>query len=222
MSSVKPKALIYENLAEIAQALGHAHRLELLEHVAQGPKSVETLAARAGLTLANASRHLQILRRARLVEAERAGKQVFYRLAGEAEVVGLIKALGVVGERNNAEIDRVKADYFANRDAMEAISRPELLARLEAGLVTVLDVRPEDEFAAGHLPQAINLPLGDLERRLGDLPPGREVIAYCRGPWCVLSFEAVALLRAHGIVARRLEDGLPEWRAAGLDVISDP
>lgn len=218
MSSTKPKAVIYENLAEMAQALGHAHRLELLEHIAQGPRSVEELSVRAGLTFANASRHLQILRRARLVEGKRVGKQVFYRLSGEAEVVALMKALGALGERNIAEIERVKTDYFRARDALEPISRAELLRRIEDGMVTVIDVRPEDEFAAGHLPQALNIQLRDIERRLTDLPADHEIIAYCRGPYCVLSFDAVAALRAKGIEARRLEDGYPEWKAAGLPV----
>ena len=216
MSSAGPKQAIYQSLAEVAQALGHPHRLELLEHLAQGERSVEELAARAHLSFANASRHLQILRRARLVETQRRGKHVLYRLAGDAEVVALTKALGRVGERNVAEIDRVMADYFRARDALEAVSRDDLVSRLHDGLVTLLDVRPEDEFAVGHLPGAINIPLAVLERRLGELPKDREVIAYCRGPYCVLSFEAVAALRVRGYLVRRLEDGYPEWKAAGL------
>ena len=220
MSSTGPKQAIYVNLAEVAQALGHAHRLELLEHLAQGIRSVEELSARAHLTFANTSRHLQILRRARLVETERSGKYVLYRLAGDAEVVTLIKALGRVGERNVAEIGRVVTDYFQARDALQAVSRDELVARLHDHLVTVLDVRPEDEFALGHLPGALNIPLAELERRLSELSKSREVIAYCRGPYCVLSFEAVAALRARGYRVRRLEDGYPEWKAAGLPVES--
>ncbi|RUU08308.1 ArsR family transcriptional regulator, partial [Mesorhizobium sp. M6A.T.Ca.TU.002.02.2.1] len=161
---------------------------------------------------------LQILRRARLVETERRGKHMLYSLAGDAEVVALIKALGRVGERNVAEIGRVMADYFRARDAMEPVSRDELVSRLHDGMVTVLDVRPEDEFAAGHLPGALNIPLAELERRLGELEADREVIAYCRGPYCVLSFEAVAALREQGYLARRLEDGYPEWKTAGLPV----
>jgi rhodanese-related sulfurtransferase len=218
MSSGGPKLAIYESLAEVAQALGHPHRLELLEHLAQGRRSVEALSTKTRLTFANTSRHLQILRRSRLVEAERRGKQVIYRLAGDAEVVGLMKALGHIGERNVAEIDRVKKDYFRARDALEAVSRNELVARLHQGLVTVLDVRPEDEFEVGHLPGALNIQLADLERRLDELPSDREVIAYCRGPYCVLSFEAVAALRTRGYLARRLEDGYPEWKAAGFPV----
>lgn len=218
MSSIGPKQAIYESLAELAQALGHPHRLELLEHLAQGVRSVEELSARAHLSFANTSRHLQILRRVRLVETERRGKHVLYSLAGDAEVVVLIKALGRVGERNVAEIDRVMADYFRARDALEPVSREDLVSRLHDGAVTVLDVRPEDEFAVGHLPGALNIPLAELERRLGELPADREVIAYCRGPYCVLSFEAVAALRKRGYLVRRLEDGYPEWKAAGLPV----
>lgn len=218
MSSTGPKQAIYNSLAEVAQALGHAHRLELLEHLAQGERSVEELSARASLTFANTSRHLQILRRARLVETERRGKQVFYRLAGDVEVVALMLALGRVGERNVAEVNRVMTDYFRARDALESVSREELVSRLQDGLVTVLDVRPEDEFALGHLPGALNIPLAELERRLGELPPDREVVAYCRGPYCVLSFEAVAALRERGYRVHRLEDGYPEWKAAGLPV----
>ncbi len=218
MSSTRPKQAIYEGLAEVAQALGHVHRLELLEHLAQGARTVEELSARTGLTFANTSRHLQILRRARLVETERRGKHILYSLASDAEVVTLIRALGLVGERNLAEIDRIKADYFHARDALEPISRQELLLRLQDSLAAVLDVRPEDEFAMGHIPGALNIPLGELERRLGELPANREIVAYCRGPYCVLSFEAVAALRARGYLVRRLEDGFPEWRAAGLPV----
>jgi rhodanese-related sulfurtransferase len=220
VSSTGPKQAIYEKLAEVAQALGHPHRLELLEHLAQGVRSVEELSARAHLTFANTSRHLQILRRARLVETERRGKHVLYRLAGDAEVVALVKALGRVGERNIAEIGRVVTNYFHARDALEPVSRDDLVARLRDDLVTVLDVRPEDEFALGHLPGALNIPLAELERRLGELPKSREVIAYCRGHYCILSFEAVAALRARGYRVRRLEDGYPEWKAAGLPVES--
>jgi rhodanese-related sulfurtransferase len=218
VSSTGPKQAIFASLAEVARALAHAHRLELLEHIAQGMRSVEELSARTKLSFANTSRHLQILRRARLVDTERRGKHVLYRLAGDAEVIELMRALGRVGERNVAEVSRVMNDYFHARDALEAVSRKELISRLRDGLVTVLDVRPEDEFALGHLPGALNIPLGNLEDRLGELRPDREVIAYCRGPYCVLSFEAVAALRARGYLVRRLEDGYPEWKAAGLPI----
>ncbi len=213
-----PKQTIYGYLAEVAQALGHAHRLELLEHLAQGERSVEELTARSELTFANTSRHLQILRRARLVNADRRGKRIIYSLAGANEVTGLIHALGRVGERNVAEIDRVMADYFRARDALEAVSREDLIARMQDGLVTILDVRPRDEFEAGHLPGALNIPLSELADRLAELPDAREVVAYCRGPWCVLSFEAVAALRERGLQSRRLEDGFPEWKAVGLPI----
>lgn len=220
MSSTGPKQAIFACLAEVAQALGHPHRLELLEHLAQGERSVDELSARAKLTFANTSRHLQILRRARLVETRRTGKHVIYRLAGESQVVDLMQSLGRVGERNVAEIERVMTEYFHACDALEPVARAELMSRLEAGLVTVLDVRPEDEFVRGHLPGALNIPFGELDRRLAELPAGREVVAYCRGPYCVLSFEAVAVLRARGYVIRRLEDGYPEWKAAGLPIES--
>jgi rhodanese-related sulfurtransferase len=221
LSSDNPKHAVYESLAEVAQALGHAHRLELLEAMAQGSRSVEDLANAAHLTVANTSRHLQLLRRARLVEAERQGKRVFYRLAGDAEVVGLLKALGLVGERNVAEIQGVMRDFFFQRDALEAVSREELVVRLRDDVVTVLDVRPDEEYALGHISGAINMPIDELEQRLAELPKDREIIAYCRGPYCVMSFEAVAALRAKGYRVRRLEDGFPEWRVAGLDVTVD-
>jgi ArsR family transcriptional regulator len=218
VSRTGPKQAIFAGLADVAQALGHPHRLELLEHIAQGARSVEELSARANLNFANASRHLQILRRARLVDTERRGKHVLYRLAGDTEVVELMRALGRVGERNVAEVNRIMIDYFRARDALEAVSRKDLVARLRDGLVTVLDVRPEDEFALGHLPGALNIPLGKLEHRLSELPTDRDIIAYCRGPYCVLSFEAVVALRARGYLVRRLEDGYPEWKAAGLPI----
>jgi len=222
MSSLGPKQHVFASLAAIAQALGHAHRLEMLEHLAQGERSVEDLADRAGITLANCSRHLQLLRRAGLVEGRREGKRVFYRLAGEDAVIGLLNALSRVGERNSAEIARVMASYFRARDELEPVSRTELLVRLRAGAAAVLDVRPEDEFQQGHLPGALNIPLAQLERRLAELPPDREIVAYCRGPWCVLSFEAVAALRQRGFQARRLEDGFPEWKVAGLPIGPGP
>lgn len=220
MSSLGPKQRVFASLAAIAQALGHAHRLELIEHLGQGERSVEGLAARANLTLANTSRHLQLLRRAALVERRRDGKRIYYRLADDDLVIGLLLALSRVGERNSAEIARVAASYFRARDELEPVSRDELLDRLRSGTATVLDVRPEDEFVHGHLPSALNVPLSELERRLAELPADQEIVAYCRGPWCVLSFEAVALLRQRGYRARRLKDGFPEWKVAGLPIES--
>lgn len=218
MSGRRPKQVIFESLAEIAQALGHPNRLELLESLAQGQRSVEELTAQSGMSFANTSRHLQILRRARLVETERRGKHVLYSLAGDAQVVALLSALGRVGERNIAEVSRVLDTYFNARDTMEAITREALAERLEAGLVTVLDVRCEDEFVQGHLPGARNIPFAELEKRLGELPKDAEIVAYCRGPYCIYAVEAVAALRAKGFSALRLEDGFPEWKAAGLVV----
>jgi len=213
-----PKLALFAQFATVAKSLAHAHRLELLEQLAQGERSVETLAHKAGLSLANASQHLQQMRRAGLLAARRDGKFVFYSLADDA-VLDLVSALRRIAERNVAEVQRVIRSYFDRRDDLEAVSREELLERSRAGMVTVLDVRPEDEFALGHLPGALNVPLRELEARLGEIDPTQEVVAYCRGPYCVLSYEAVAALRARGFKARRLEDGLPEWRAAGLPLV---
>jgi ArsR family transcriptional regulator len=215
--SIGPKQALYGEFALVARALGSPHRLEMIEPLAQGERGVEALAERVGLTVANASQHLQQLRRAGLVASRREGKFVLYRLADDA-VLGLTAALSGVAQRNLAEVDRIRRAYFAERDSMEPVSREDLLGRMRDGLVTVLDVRPADEFATGHLPGAVNIPLGELEQRLAELDPQQEVVAYCRGPWCVLSFEAVAALRARGFSVRRLEDGLPEWKASGLPV----
>ena len=216
MSSRGPKQAIFARLAEIAHALGHACRLELLEHLGQGERSVEDLSDRTRLSFANTSRHLQILRRARLAEGRREGKRVLYCLAGAEDVVPLLRALGRVGERNTAEVQQVLATYFRARDELEPVSREDLIQRLRDGLAIVIDVRPEDEFALGHLPGALSVPLAALVRRLAELPKDREIVAYCRGPYCVFSTEAVSTLRARGYRARRLEDGFPEWKAAGL------
>lgn len=216
-SSESPKRLIFRQLGAVAKAVAHEHRLELLEALAQGERSVEPLAARAGLSIANASQHLQLMRRSGLVAARRQGKFVYYRLSDEA-VLDLVASLARIGERHVAEVSRIVRDYFENRDAMDPVTRAELLARIRKGDVQVLDVRPEDEFALGHLPGAINIPLELLKRKLASLRPGVEIVAYCRGAYCILSFEAVAELRRKGFTARRLEDGLPEWRAAGLPV----
>ncbi|ANW02501.1 ArsR/SmtB family transcription factor [Bradyrhizobium icense] len=219
MSSQGPKQVLFAQFAAVAKTLGHAHRLELLEQLAQGERSVEVLAQKTGLSIANASQHLQHMRRAGLVASRRDGKFVYYQLADDS-VLDVLAALRVVAERNMAEVEQVVRSYFNERDALEAVSREELLQRSRAGAVTVLDVRPEDEFVLGHLPGAVNIPLRALEKRLSELDPANEIVAYCRGPYCVLSYEAVAALRARGFKARRLEDGLPEWRAAGLPVIS--
>jgi len=219
MSSQNPKHALFTQFALVAKTLGHADRLELLEHLAQGERSVEALARRVGLSVANTSQHLQQLRRAGLIVSRRDGKFVLYRLANEA-VVGLTGTLRRVAERNLADVDRIVRGYFAERDGLEPVTRQELLERARNGSVTVLDVRPDDEFAAGHIRGAVNLPLRELEERLAELDRGQEIIAYCRGAYCVLAYEAVATLRARGFKVRRLEEGLPEWRAAGLPVES--
>jgi len=215
--STTPRQALFAEFASVARALGHPHRLEILEHLAQGERGVEALAERTGLSVANASQHLQQLRRAGLVTARRDGKFMRYRLADDG-VLRLLAQLRHVAERNLAEVDRIVRGYFADRDSLEPVSPGELLGRVREGAVTVLDVRPADEFAMGHLPGAISVPPGQLEARLAELDPRQEIVAYCRGPYCVLSFEAVAALRARGFKAYRLEDGLPEWRAAGLPV----
>jgi rhodanese-related sulfurtransferase/DNA-binding transcriptional ArsR family regulator len=206
-----------EQFAEVAKALSHANKLELLELLAQGERSVEALANVAGLTVANTSRHLQQLRRAGLIAARKEGLYVFYRVAGD-DVIDLLRSLRRTGQRHISEVNNVVIGYFNDRDSLEAISRKELLKRSKDGLVTVLDVRPSEEYEMGHIPGALNIPINEIEQHLANLPKGQEIIAYCRGEYCVLAFEAVAALRKKGFTARRLEEGYPEWKAAGLPV----
>jgi len=224
MSSPNPKRALYAQFAAVAKALGHEHRLELLELVAQGERTVETLAERCGITIANTSQHLQQLRRAGLVSARRDGKFVRYALADDT-VLAAISGVHRVAERNVAEVNRILRSYFLRRDELEPVSRKELQQRMKKGLVTLLDVRPEDEFRLGHVVGAVSVPLSKLKSWLSRAGK-KEIIAYCRGPYCVMSFEAVAELRAKGFKARRLEDGFPEWKAAGLPVktglVTDP
>lgn len=217
MSSPDPKSALFTQFAAVAKAAAHPHRLALLEQLAQGERSVDVLASRVRVSIANASQHLQGMRRAGLVLARRDGKFVYYSLSGDA-VLDLVAAVRRIAERQSADVDRIVRSYFQDRDSLEPVGRAELLERMQAGVVTVLDVRPEDEYALGHLPGAVNIELRELEKRLADLDPDREIVAYCRGPYCVLSYEAVATLRARGFKIRRLEDGYPEWRAAGLPV----
>lgn len=219
MSTLGPKQALFAQFAAIAKTLGHAHRLELLEQLAQGERSVDVLANRTGLSIANASQHLQQMRHAGLVATRRDGKFIYYTLADDG-ILDVLTALRRIAERNVAEVERVVRSYFKARDELEPVSRKQLLKRLRAGEVTVLDVRPPDEFALGHLPRALNIPLRELKARLAELDFTQEIVAYCRGEYCVLAFEAVALLRARGFNIRRLEDGLPEWRAAGLPIIT--
>ncbi len=211
------KTYLLEQLAELARVLGHAHRLDLLEHISQGERAVERLAELTGLSVANTSAHLQQLRRGGFVNTRRDGKRVLYRL-GDGPVLPLLSALRYFAERNKAEVRKVVSDYFDNLDSLEPVSRQELISAMRDGDVTLLDVRPDEEFALGHLPGAVNIPLDELEKRLSELPKDAEIVAYCRGAYCVLSFEAVAALRSKGYRIRRLQDGFPEWKAAGLAV----
>ena len=199
---------------------GHEHRIELIEQLAQGPRSVEVLANRVGLNVANASQHLQQLRRAGLVSTQRDGKRVVYRLADdvEADIVSLVSALRHVAEHAVASMERIIAAYFRVRDEFEPVAATDLVTRLRDSRVMLLDVRLEDEYGLGHLPGALNIPLHQLKQRLSELPRELQIVAYCRGPYCVLSFEAVAALRAQGFNVRRLEEGFPEWKAAGLPI----
>ncbi|MFG1204606.1 metalloregulator ArsR/SmtB family transcription factor [Xanthobacter aminoxidans] len=217
--STDPKRALFAELATVARALGHEHRVELLEHLAQGERSVEALARLTGLSMANASQHLQQLRRAGLLEARRDGKFVLYRLADDG-IVQLMSVLRQTAERNIATVGALLARYFDGRDGLEPIGRADLVERAQAGLVTVIDVRPREEFDLGHVPGAVSIPLEELDARLEELDPAAEIIAYCRGAYCLLAVEAVVRLRAKGFSARRMEDGMPEWRAAGLPVVA--
>ena len=208
---------IFEQFAQIGAALGNANRLQLLELLAQGERNVETLSQIAGLSLANTSQHLRNLRQAGLVTNRKSGLKVFYRISND-DVVRLISALRRVAECQSAEVETLINKYLTVKDDLEPVRRLDLLSRARDGLVTVLDVRPPEEFAAGHIPGAINIPLIDLERRLKDLTEDEEIVAYCRGPHCVLAFDAIAKLRQYGFKAQRLEDGYPEWRASGLPI----
>lgn len=217
MQNQGPKYRLFEQFAQVAKALSHAHKLELLELLAQGERNVEALANVAGFTVTNTSRHLQQLRRAGLIASRKEGLYVFYRLAGD-DVIELLRSLRRTGTRHISDVNDVVIGYFNDRDNLEAVSRQELLRRSRDGLVTVLDVRPSEEYEVGHIPGALNVPLEQIKQHLATLPKDQEVIAYCRGEFCVLAFEAVAALRKKGFTARRLEEGYPEWKAAGLPV----
>lgn len=216
------KLELLDTLASVARALGNGHRLALVERLAQTEASVDTLAETAGLTVGNASQHLQQLRRAGLVTARRDGKQMFYRLTDE-RIVTLLTLLRQVAETNLAEMERLVGRLFADDDAqggLEAVSRDELLTAMASGNVALLDVRPTIEFEAGHLPEAINIPLEHLEEMVTKLPKDKEIVAYCRGPYCVMSHQAVQRLQQLGFRVRRFDEGFPEWKAAGLPVAS--
>jgi rhodanese-related sulfurtransferase len=211
------KDQLFEQFARIGKALANPHRLELLDLLAQAERTVEDLSREAGMSVANTSRHLQELKAARLVEVRREGLYGYYRLADE-RVFEVWRAIRELGEERLAEVDRLVGTYLTDRGSLEAVSVEELLVRMREEGVLVLDVRPEEEYRAGHIPGARSVPLERLEAYLEELPRDREVIAYCRGPYCVFSDEAVALLRSRGYRARRLAEGLPDWRAAGLPV----
>lgn len=221
MSSGHFKHDLFAQFARIGKALGHGNRLEILEFLAQGERSVDDLAGVSGLTIANTSRHLQLLRQAGLVKARKAGLKVYYSLNGD-DIDGLVDVLRRVAKRHLAEVDRLVDSYLLSKDGLEPVSAGELLERARQGLVTILDVRPPEEFDSGHLVGAVNIPLDELEQRLTQLTASREIVAYCRGPYCVLAFEAVARLRDKGFDARRLEYGYPEWKRAGLPVERTP
>jgi len=207
------KDSLYEQLARIGKAVAAPKRLELLDLLCQGPRTVEALAEQAALSVANASQHLKVLRAARLVEAEKQGLYVQYRLA-DHEVARFFVALRGLASRRLAELEQVTRAHFGT----EPIDGKELLRRVRSGEVTVVDVRPVEEYRAGHIPGALSIPVAELERRIGELPRGREIVAYCRGPYCVMALEAVELLRKKGLVAHRMEQGIADWRARGFRV----
>jgi len=217
MSTQNIKHQLFEQFARVGKALGSPVRLDLLESLGQGQRSVEALADKCGLPVANASHHLQQLRQAGLVSASKEGLYVYYRLAGD-EVINLLSALRSVAEQNIAEVEWLINTYLTVKDNLEPVPAEDLLDRVRRGLVTVLDVRPPDEYSAGHIAGAVNVPLAELEKYLHKLKPRKEVVAYCRGPHCVLSYDAVEKMRGRGIKARRLKEGYPEWQAAGLPV----
>lgn len=208
---------LFAQFARVGKALSNGNRLELLEYIAQGERSVDELAKVSGLAVANTSQHLQQLRQSGLVSCRKEGLKVYYSISGD-DVIGLLDALRGVAERHVADVERLVNSYLTVRDELEPLPREELLRRVRDGLVTVLDVRPPKEYAAGHIPGAVNIPLSELKQYLKALNPKQEIVAYCRGPHCILAFDAVASLRKKGLQARRLEDGFPEWKTAGLPV----
>lgn len=208
---------LFHQFARIGKAFASPARLELLEFIAQGERTVEALAAVASLSIANTSQHLQQLRQAGLIVARKDAQYVYYRLAGD-DVLVLLNTLRQVAEQRLADVERLVNSFLTVKDNLEPVPAGELLKRARAGLVTVLDVRPREEYAAGHLRGALNVPLAELEKHLDKFPADKEIVAYCRGPHCVLAFDAVARLRKHGFKARRLEHGFPEWKLAGRPV----
>ena len=208
---------LFTQFARVGKALSNANRLELLELLAQGERSVEALSKVANLTVANTSQHLQQLRQSGLVVARKEGLKVYYRISAD-DVVKLLDSLRLVAESHVAEVDLLVSTFLTVKDSLEPVPRAELIERARDGLVTVLDVRPAEEFASGHVPGAVNIPINELEDRLDELSGDQEIVAYCRGPHCVLAFDAVEQLRGKGLKARRLEDGYPEWKVAGMPI----
>jgi len=218
MADRTAKTALFDEFARAAKALASGRRIELLDVLANGERTVEALAGEVALSVANTSQHLQVLRQARLVTGRRQGTSVYYRLTGP-EVFELWRTLRTLAASRLAEVERLAAAYLGARDQLEPVTRQELTRRLQDDdSLVVLDVRPAAEHAAGHLPGAVSIPIEELRRRLAELPRDREIVAYCRGPFCAFAHEAVAVLREEGFSARRLEDGLPEWQAAGLAV----
>ena len=211
------KDAIYDQFSRIGKAVSSPKRLELLDLLCQGPRTVEVLAKESGLTVANASQHLQVLRSARLVETEKEGLFVTYRLADPA-VCEFFRAMRVLAESRLAEVEQIKRQFLAGREGMEPVDRKELLTLVRQGAVTVLDVRPVEEFNAGHVAGALSIPLRELKLHLSDLPRDEEIVAYCRGPYCVLSVEAVEILRSEGFQAIRIEEGIQDFRAMGFSI----
>jgi rhodanese-related sulfurtransferase len=211
------KDAIYEQFSRVGKAISAPKRLELLDLLCQGPRTVEALADQASISIANASQHLQVLRAARLVEAEKRGLYVEYKLADQ-DVCKFFLALRSLAEARLAEVQQVTEAYFETRGAMEAVGGDELLRRVRNGEVTVLDVRPGEEYRAGHIPGAISMPVEQIRARIKEIPKDREVVAYCRGPYCVMAIEAVTLLRNKGFKAHRMEQGVADWRARGWKV----
>lgn len=214
------KDAIYAQFARVGKAVSAPKRLELLDLLGQSPRTVEALAEQAAISVANASQHLQVLRAARLVDANKRGLYVEYRLA-DAEVSRFLKTLTGLAESRLAEVEQVTRDYFERRGAMEGVPGQELMRRVRRGEVTVLDVRPVEEYRAGHIPGALSIPVSQLATRLKELPKNREIVAYCRGPYCIMAVDAVKLLREKGFKAHRLDQGIVDWRARGWRVDAD-
>ena len=211
------KDVIYEQFARIGKAVSSPKRLELLDILCQGERTVESLANETGLTIGNASQHLQVLRAARLVETEKVGLYVTYRLADQM-VCEFFRSMRVLAENRLAEVEQIKRQFLEGREGMEPVNRDALLKRVREGTVMVLDVRPAEEYQTAHIPGAISVPLRELKHRLANLPQDHEIVAYCRGPYCVLAIQAVEFLHAKGFKAVRLEEGIQDWRAMGFPV----